>query len=74
MTCAATDFPDKLQSKETTVVDIESLVKEAVWIGLAGGVIIMAAVLVYAIGNYLLTPQVAVVAAIKPPFGFQPGS
>jgi hypothetical protein len=63
-----------LESEEITVMNIESLVKEAAWIGLAGGVVIMATVLVYAIGTYLLAPRVTAAAAIKPPFGFQCGN
>ncbi len=55
-------------------MNLDSLVKEAAWIGLADGVIIMAAVLVYAIGTYMLTPRVTATAGIQLPFGFQCGS
>ncbi len=54
-------------------MDIEVLVKEAAFVGLAVGVITMAAFLVWAFGQYLLRPTVTVAAATTAavPFGFQ---
>ncbi len=47
------------------------MLREAALMGLAAGVIVMAAVVLWEMAAYLLKPTAAVAAAItKPPFGF----
>ncbi len=47
------------------------MLKDAALWGLAVGVIVMAAVLLWEMGAYLLKPATTVAAAVtKPPFGF----
>jgi hypothetical protein len=53
------------------LLDLAPIVKEAAWFGLACGVIMMAAALLYLIGTELMKPTATVAAATpKPPFGF----
>jgi hypothetical protein len=53
-------------------VDIEALVKDAVWVGLAVGVIAMAIYMLVAYARYLLRPAATVAAATAAvPIGFQ---
>jgi hypothetical protein len=52
-------------------MDLEIMLRDAALLGLAAGVIVMAAVLLWDIGAYLLKPTAIVAAAVtKPPFGF----
>ncbi len=52
-------------------MDLEAILKDAVLLGLAAGVIVMATVLLWEMGAYLLRPTATVAAAVtKPPFGF----
>jgi hypothetical protein len=52
-------------------MDLEAMLKDAVLWGLAAGVIVMAAVLLWEMGAHLLKPTATVTAAVtKPPFGF----
>jgi hypothetical protein len=52
-------------------MDLEAMLRDAALMGLAAGVIVMAAALLWGMGVYLLKPTAAVAAAItKPPFGF----
>lgn len=47
------------------------MLKDAALLGLAAGVIVMAAVLLWEMGSYLLRPTAVVAAAVtKPQFGF----
>jgi len=49
------------------------MLRDAALLGLAAGVIVMAAVLLWEMGAYLLKPAAAVAAAVtRPPFGFLP--
>lgn len=54
-------------------MDLEALMKDAALIGLAVGVIAMAAFILYTYGQYMLRPAVSVAAATANvvPFGFQ---
>lgn len=52
-------------------MDIAQIVKDAAWLGLACGVIVMGVALLYLAGRELLQPKVIVSAAVpKPSFGF----
>jgi hypothetical protein len=52
-------------------VDLAPIFKEAAYVGLACGVIVMAAVALYLIVTEFMKPAVTVAAAApKPPFGF----
>lgn len=52
-------------------MDIAEIVKEAAWFGLACGVVMMAAALLYLVGRELMKPTVVVAAATpRPPVGF----
>ncbi len=52
-------------------MDMSSIVKEAAWIGLATGVIIFGAVILWLIAAQLLKPATTVAAATTAiPFGF----
>jgi hypothetical protein len=52
-------------------MDIAQIVKDAAWLGLAAGVVVMAFALLYFAGQELMRPKVIAAAATpKPPFGF----
>ena len=52
-------------------MDIAQIVRDAAWIGLACGVIVMGLAIIYLAGRELLRPKVIASAATpKPPFGF----
>jgi len=52
-------------------MDLQMMLKDAALLGLAVGVFVMAAVLLWEMGAYLLKPATTVAAAVaKPPFGF----
>lgn len=52
-------------------MDFEALLKDAALVGVAVGVIAMAAVLLYAFSQYLMRPAVTVAATTKIGVGFQ---
>src|SRR5260370_19565837 len=53
------------------LMDIAKIVKDAAWIGLATGVVVMALVMVYLAGRELMQPKAIALAAVpKPPIGF----
>jgi hypothetical protein len=52
-------------------MDLEAILRDAALLGLAAGVLVMAAVLLWEMGAYLLKPTATVAATVaKPPFGF----
>ncbi len=52
-------------------MDIAQIVKDASWIGLAAGVVVMALAMMYLAGRELMRPKVIALAAVtKPPIGF----
>jgi hypothetical protein len=55
-------------------MDLEGMLKQAVLAGLAAGVIVTAAVLLWSLAQTLLRPAATVAAAVTagPGFGFQP--
>jgi hypothetical protein len=56
-------------------MDIAQIVKDAAWLGLACGVIVMGLAILYLAARELMQPKVIASAAVpKPPFGFCPPS
>ena len=52
-------------------MDVAQIVRDAAWLGLACGMIIMGLAALYFAGRELMQPKViALAAAPKPPFGF----
>jgi hypothetical protein len=52
-------------------MDIAQIVKDAAWLGLACGVIVMGLAMLYLVGRELMQPKVIAAAAMpKPQFGF----
>jgi hypothetical protein len=52
-------------------MDVAQIVKDAAWLGLACGVIVMGLTVLYLMGRELMQPKVIAAAAMpKPPFGF----
>ena len=56
-------------------MDIAQIVKDAAWLGLACGVIVLGLAILYLAGKELIQPKAIASAAVpKPPFGFCPPS